>query len=147
MLAADDFSTRQRAGGDWGGGLWPVKTTRGKAFALCSQLNTVVLGDGLKKIGELAFFECTSIHDITIPPAVKLIEVGAFARCSQTVTVVLWGGLEEIGAQAFSDRTSLHDVTIPPAVKTIEEGTFNRCSQLTTGGDLEDSIWRMYIAT
>jgi hypothetical protein len=111
------------------------------------QLNTVVLGDGLKEIGELAFFECTSIHDITIPPAVKLIEVGAFAPCSQLVTVVLWGGLEEIGAQAFSDRTSLHDVTIPPAVKTIEEGTFNRCSQLTTGGDWEDSIWRMYIAT
>jgi hypothetical protein len=49
----------------------------------CSQLTTVILGEGLEEIGKHAFGRCTSLYDISIPPAVKSIKDGAFLQCSR----------------------------------------------------------------
>jgi hypothetical protein len=65
------------------------------------QLMIVHLGEGLEEIGENAIRECTSLHEILIPPAVKAIKIGAFNGCSQLTIVNGGEGLEEIGANAF----------------------------------------------
>jgi hypothetical protein len=48
-----------------------------------------------------AFAECTTLHEIWIPPAVKAIKERSFSQCSQLTTVILGKGMEEIGEDAF----------------------------------------------
>jgi hypothetical protein len=38
----------------------------------------VILGEGLEEIGEAAFAECTSLHEISTPHAVKALKKAAF---------------------------------------------------------------------
>jgi hypothetical protein len=85
------------------------------------------LHDGLEVIGEGAFYECTALHEIVVPPTVKSIKFGAFRECSRLTTATLLNGLEEIGKYAFYNCPSLQGITIPPAVKMINDGTFSGC--------------------
>jgi hypothetical protein len=80
----------------------------------------VNLGDGLEEIGEAAFRECTSLHEILIPHAISAINTikdYAFFDCSQLITVILDARLEEMGVNAFRECTLLHEILIPKAVK------------------------------
>jgi hypothetical protein len=74
-----------------------VKAIKYQAFYGCSQLSIANLGEGLEEIGEAAFFECTSLNEITNLSAVKTIKKEAFYRCSQLTIVTLGEGLKEIG--------------------------------------------------
>lgn len=42
-----------------------------EAFADCENLRTVVIEDGITSIGDYAFFNCTSLKELTIPESVK----------------------------------------------------------------------------
>ncbi len=88
------------------------------------------LGNGLEEIEEGAFYGCTSLLRIEIPPLVRVIKHGAFAECSGLGTAILGDGLEEIEAHAFHACTSFLRITIPPTVGTINEMAFNECSGL-----------------
>jgi hypothetical protein len=103
-----------------------VKTIKDRALRNCSGLTTVILGEGLEEIGQEAFNECTSLHEIVIPNAVKTI------KDRHSTTAILGEGLEEIGQEAFNECTSLHEIVIPNAVKTIDGTAFNGCSNLTS---------------
>jgi hypothetical protein len=91
----------------------------------------VFLGDGLEEIQRFAFRECTSLHEIVIPSAVKVIKSLALFQYMLLTAVQLGEGLEEIGEFAFRECTSLHVILIPPAVKVIEDGAYIGCLQLT----------------
>lgn len=56
---------------------------------------------GLEEIGTNAFRECTSLHEIVIPPTVKAMKGSAFEDCSTLSSVNLGEGLEEFGAGAY----------------------------------------------
>jgi hypothetical protein len=108
-----------------------VKVILAQAFDNCSQLTNVQLHEGLEKIGERAFCNCTSLHAIVIPPSVKEIPAKAFDLCSQLTNVELHEGLEKIGWRAFCNCSSLHRIVIPRSVEVIYEFAFAGCSQLT----------------
>jgi hypothetical protein len=55
-----------------------IRAIEERAFYGCSELAIVILGEGLKEIGEAAFARCTSLREIVIPPAVRVIHEGAF---------------------------------------------------------------------
>lgn len=69
------------------------------AFRGCTQLVEVMLGEGLKNIGEGAFQRCISLHQINFPTTVTIIENQAFDGdgCLQLVQSRLSEGLEKIG--------------------------------------------------
>ena len=92
----------------------------------------MILGEGLEEIRERAFRECTSLREILIPPAVKVMKGWAFSKCSQLTDVILGEGLEEIGVGAFARCTSLHRLVIPLSVRRIHKKAFFRCSSLTS---------------
>jgi hypothetical protein len=102
------------------------------AFAQCSGLTTVTLGDRLEEIGERAFGYCKLLEHIVIPHAVMTIKKRAYRECSGLTTVTLGDGLEEIGEEAFRQYTSLGRIVIPPTVKTIDDTAFDGCSNLTS---------------
>ena len=97
----------------------------------CSGITTVTLCEGLEKIGEGAFANCTLIQRIILPDTVKLIQKWAFIHCSGLTAVSLGDGLEEIEQKAFNMCTSLNEINIPSTIKAIDESAFNYCSSLT----------------
>ena len=63
------------------------------------------LGEGLGEIAEAAYFECTSLHEILTPPAVKVIKDSAFGGCSSLTSVVFCDEIEEfMSCEAMRDR-------------------------------------------
>jgi hypothetical protein len=100
----------------------------------------VNLGEGLEEIGAGAFRECSTLHEITIPPTVKAIKDGSFSHCFQIMIANLGEGLEEIGE--YADLcASLHEISITRAVEAIKDYEFGRCNELTIvilGEELEE---------
>ena len=80
---------------------------------LCSEINTVVIGDGVTNIGDVAFQDCGNLQKINIPGNVKII-----------------------GTRSFENCTSLSAVSIPSSVATIEDGAFTNCTGLTAIADM-----------
>ena len=72
----------------------------------------VVIPDGVKSIGELAFQYCTSLTSITIPDSVTSIGDGAFHYCTSLTSITIPDRVTSIGASAFYRCKSLASITV-----------------------------------
>lgn len=81
---------------------------------------------GLEVIGESAFFDCTSLDAIYLPPTLKKILQGAFAE-SSVRSIELPDSLETIGEGAFYGCYALQNFRIPPYTTKIVGGVFCAC--------------------
>ena len=96
-----------------------------------SQVKSVVIEDGVTRIGISAFKNCDALTDVTIPGSVIRIEDYAFSDCSALTSVTIPDGVTYIGSYAFSDCDSLASVTIPGSVTKIGGSVFYDCDALT----------------
>lgn len=87
-------------------------------------------GKPVKKIGDWAFRDCTSITGIELPEGVVRIERNAFWKCSNLSEVRLPNSLTYISYNVFSWCVSLERLDIPDAVATIGKYAFSGCSGL-----------------
>ncbi len=71
---------------------------------------SVVIPEGVTKIGRIAFIHCESLASVMIPDGVTEIDIGAFKDCTSLTSVVMPAGMTEIGVMAFRDCTSLVSV-------------------------------------
>lgn len=125
----------------------PKKTFHG------SKIKKVTLNEGLKSIGDMAFFNST-VQEIVFPSTLEQLEENVFYYCSHLkkadlsktkLTVLpacsfMFAGVEEvllpatlteIGAQAFLNTSQLKQIEIPENVRTIGVEAF-RESNITT---------------
>ncbi|MBP3289798.1 MAG: leucine-rich repeat protein, partial [Alistipes sp.] len=65
------------------------------------QLKTITLPDGIKTIGEYAFYSCYYLESINIPYGVTTIGYEAFASCVSLSEITLPYSLTELGDLAF----------------------------------------------
>jgi len=100
------------------------------AFQDCRQLKEVVLNEGLKKIGRMAFKTCISLGRIICPSTVTEINGAAFYDCDSVKAVVLNEGLATIGNNAFRECTSLESINFPSTLITIGMESFKHCIKL-----------------
>ncbi|MDB4683732.1 leucine-rich repeat protein, partial [bacterium] len=82
------------------------------------------------RIGNDAFYNCTSLTSITIPNGVTSIGYRAFGSTGLT-SITIPDGVTRIRFQAFSNCTSLTSINIPDGVTSIESHTFGSCRSLT----------------
>lgn len=89
------------------------------AFYNCSGLAKVTIADSVKSIGDYAFFECGGITDIKIPANMEIIGEGAFRGCRGLTGITIPASVTSIGDCAFYECTKLKTVTMqgnPPAL-------------------------------
>ena len=100
---------------------------------LSSEIESVILPEGLTHIGKYAFFNCNNpaLTTIDIPNSVRSIGFGAFAQCSHVTSLTIPDGVTFIGQAAFRD-TDLRAMIIPDGVTIIKNEMFERCSNLTS---------------
>ena len=97
----------------------------GSNFADCTNLEEVILPEGLTLLYSYMFSGATSIKHITLPSTLKVIN-SAFNGCSGLLELELPSGLTQLGS--MYGCSSLKSLVIPESV--TEVGSFGRCTQL-----------------
>ena len=155
---------------------------RGSSYNIFSQKNdkeetkltTIILNNGVEKIGKKAFSNAKNLSEVLIPDSVKEIGESAFYGCSELKEVRLPSGLSkyaprllaktglikfnmpdnvaECGWGLFEDCESLEDITISKGLTKISSCMFMNCKNLKSI-TIPDSISvlkkfnRMYLGT
>lgn len=83
------------------------------------------------QIRDNAFFNCSTLRQISLPPTITKIGHHTFYACCSLESIVLPASLEDIGMGAFSGCTSLSAVNIPDTLTVLPEACFQSCSSLT----------------
>ena len=100
------------------------------AFDGKSWINSVIMPEGIKTIGEYAF-RGTNLRRINIPSTVTNIKRNAFYGTPlQYVTFTNGSQLEEIACYAFQTCKSLQEAILPEGLKTIGYAAFEQCTAL-----------------
>ena len=89
----------------------------------------IIVEDGIKNLGDYAFYNCSSLTNITLPKSVTSIGNSAFCGCGSLKSIAIPDGVTSIGYNAFY-RSGLKSVVIPEGVTVIRSSTFDYCSSL-----------------
>lgn len=113
-----------------------TKVINGGAFADATNLQSIVLPDGLERISNSAFYGCTALTSIEIPASVKIIDTYAFMKCSALATITVESGNEnfviEDGVLYSKDMKKLVQYPVastattyelPATIETVVEGS------------------------
>ena len=109
-----------------------VKVIGDHAFYGCSGLISVTIPSSVTSIGGYAFMDCSGLTSVTIPSSVTSIGEGAFCGCSGLTSVTIPSSVTSIGECVFSGCSGLTSVTIPSSVTSIEKYAFDGCCGLTS---------------
>jgi hypothetical protein len=114
----------------------PVTSVEVYAFGSCYSLTSIMIGSNVTAIGGDAFYECTSLTEITVNEGNSLYSSldGVLFNKDQTILSVYPGGktgsytisnsVTSIGYSAFQTCSGLTSVTIPNSVTTMGDWAF-----------------------
>ena len=91
---------------------------------------TLKIPDTVTRIGERAFWRCSSLEEIQIPNSVTNISAVAFCTCTNLKKIQIPDSVINIGESAFSECTNLTEIQIPDSVINIGNGAFSECTNL-----------------
>ena len=97
-----------------------------------TSLGSVTLGENIQTIGEEAFYACPILKTLTINGTVTSMGKDAFADCPSLTSVTLGQNIKTIGEKAFYNCPVLDNVIIPQNVTSIGPRAFNKCTGLKT---------------
>lgn len=118
-----------------------IVTQIGKKAFENSNVTSVNLPDGIKLIGERAFYGCKSIYEFVIPNSVSQINASAFDNCTELKNIKLSSHLKKLSIGTFANCENLTEITIPASVTTIEYSTANDKSGIhNNGGVFRDCL-------
>ena len=95
-------------------------------------LQTVILPNNEKEIGEHMFEGCYNLKNIEIPSSVQSIRSYAFFGCSSLEALQLPYGITCIEDAVFDNCFNLKEIKIPESVTTINGAAFVNCRSLTS---------------
>ena len=128
-----------------GTGAMPDYTTTVPWYNYRSSIKSVIINDGITRIGDYAFNHCSSLSSITIPESVTSIGNSAFNRCSRLSNISVDNANAVFASQdgvLFSKtKTTLirypsekleREYSIPESVMSIGNNAFSYCSNLSS---------------
>ena len=131
----------------YNGKQYTVTSITSRAFADCSSLTSVTIGNSVTSIGDDAFYGCSSLTSVTIPNSVTSIGDDAFYGCSSLTKtnyigdIAGWCNIEfgnyDANPMCYSHNfyindQEIKDLVIPNTVDSIHDYAFYRCSSLTS---------------
>jgi len=115
------------------------------AFFNCTTLIELVISDGVIHIGDNAFNNCINLISVTLPGTLKVIEDKAFYNCNKLSSVIFPGNVLTISNEAFR-WTNMVNVTLSP-ITVYYQDSFDD-NTLINGGilfnnydELENITW------
>ena len=104
-------------------------------FDYRTEINEIIIGNGVTSIGKYAFYSCTAQKSITIPDTVTSIEASAFGN-SQSVTEIHYA----------SDKSDWEKITVGSANNALTRAQINYgINRLIAYGHLgEFAEWELY---
>ena len=100
-------------------------------YAILNNIKTVIIEDGVTRIGNSAFDDCSGLTSISIPNSVTSIGDYVFNGCSNLTSLTIPNSLTTIGNNAFYN-CGLTSVDIPCSVTTIGSDAFYLCENLSS---------------
>ncbi|MBQ8867002.1 MAG: leucine-rich repeat protein [Bacteroidaceae bacterium] len=107
-----------------------IKSIGKQAFRGLS-IRSIDIPEGLERIDDYAFADCSLLNDVHIPGSLTYLGKYAFSGCSSLAQIKLPEGLERIDDYAFADCSLLNDVHIPGSLAYLGKYAFSGCSSLT----------------
>ena len=95
-------------------------------------LGVITFDAGVTTIGDRAFYQCSSLTEITIPDSVTSIGFQAFQYCESLTSITIPDSVTEIGERAFYQCSSLASVDLGNGVTSIGESAFQYCTSLNS---------------
>lgn len=117
----------------------PFPIVNGVLIRYLGSEESVVIPEGVKRIGCGAFEGKRDLRRITIPEGVTHIDGQAFLNCTSLEDLRLPDGLTRIGARAFAGCWALRSICIPEGVTHIGDEAFRDCNTLRSA-TLPDSL-------
>ena len=109
---------------------YAVETIGEGAFYGCTELTEVILPPTMKTFRERAFDGCNKLKKINFPDGVTSIRYRAFSDCSSLKNVSLGANLTEIDMYAFINCSALESVTFGNKLSRIDYCAFSGCNEL-----------------
>ena len=104
--------------------------SRSPWYSCRTYIKRVVIQQGVRAIGDHAFWDCSGLTSVTIPEGVTSIGGDAFSGCAALTSVEIPNGVTAIGGSTFSNCIRLAKVTIPKSVTSIGKNAFYYCESI-----------------
>ena len=95
------------------------------AFYFADTMETIIIPDSVKTIGNEAFYRCENLKSINIPNSVKTIGKSAFNGCSGLTSIIIPNTVTTINESTFESCYKLKSVSLGSNVRTIKDYAFN----------------------
>ncbi|MBO5702375.1 MAG: leucine-rich repeat protein [Clostridia bacterium] len=95
-----------------------------------SNITSLRIPEGIKSIGEGAFWDCRSLVSISLPDSLESISSYVFADCPALKSIKIGENVKSIGIEVFRGCTSLEEITLPKEVEYFGWGMFDGCKSL-----------------
>ena len=95
-----------------------------KTFNQNAEIKAVVIGNGITRVCDSAFYFCENLKSVSFPNSLKEIGNYVFYGCTKLTGVTLPASLNSIGTSAFGYCPGMTGITIPNQVKTIGDSAF-----------------------
>lgn len=100
-------------------------------FSRCKRLRSIVISEGVKEIGNYAFYGCDSLINVEIPSSICKIGDNAFYGCDELTNINIPSNVTSIGKKAFAECYNLKKVELYSNISKIGEMAFYECKELT----------------
>lgn len=119
-----------------------VTEIRDNAFYECTSLKNITIPATVEKIGHHAFYACSALESIVIPDSVTEIGMGCFSGNSVLASASISENVTKLPESCFRSCTSLKNIVIPHSVTDIGDFCFSGCTALSTVslGDKTENI-------
>lgn len=96
-----------------------------------SNLESIIIPEGVESIGYESFGSCRQMTSITLPNSLFSIDRYAFSWCEKLENIVIPDNVTSIAEQAFYYCKELKSVTIGSSVASIGQYAFRDCNKIT----------------
>lgn len=108
----------------------PVYAIWNGSFTDNTDVESVVIPEGVIEIRNYAFAGCSALASVSVPNTVTFLGGHAFEGCTSLESVSLGSGIDILNHSLFKDCVSLMSITIPDEIQEVSGHVFQNCSSL-----------------